>query len=135
MVLAGCGSDVLTPLSVGVVVRPADISSHLSVVQWKNGARGGAVVEALRYKPDDRGIDSPWCHWSFSLTTSWNPQGLSRPVMGLLCHYIGRMAGVSDHIAVLCVPISIREPGVFQKTLYSINLYLCLSDYFVTYLK
>jgi hypothetical protein len=32
------------------------------------GARGGAVVEALRYKPEGRGIDSRWCHWYFSLT-------------------------------------------------------------------
>jgi hypothetical protein len=29
------------------------------------GARGGAVVEALRYKPEGRGIDS---RWNFSLT-------------------------------------------------------------------
>jgi acyl-ACP thioesterase len=26
------------------------------------------LVEALRYKPEDRGIDSRWCHWNFSLT-------------------------------------------------------------------
>jgi hypothetical protein len=32
------------------------------------GARGGAVVEALRYKPEGRGIDSRWCHWILSLT-------------------------------------------------------------------
>jgi hypothetical protein len=32
------------------------------------GARGGAKVEALRYKPEGRGIDSRWCHWNFSLT-------------------------------------------------------------------
>jgi hypothetical protein len=32
------------------------------------GARSGAVVEALRYKPEGRGIDSRWCHWNFSLT-------------------------------------------------------------------
>jgi hypothetical protein len=32
------------------------------------GARDGAVVEALRYKPKGRGIDSRWCHWNFSLT-------------------------------------------------------------------
>jgi hypothetical protein len=32
------------------------------------GARGGAVVEALRYKPEGRVIDSQWCHWNFSLT-------------------------------------------------------------------
>jgi hypothetical protein len=32
------------------------------------GARGGAVVEALRYKPEGCEIDSRWCHWYFSLT-------------------------------------------------------------------
>jgi ACT domain-containing protein len=32
------------------------------------GARGGAVVEALHYKPKGRGIDSRLCHWNFSLT-------------------------------------------------------------------
>jgi hypothetical protein len=32
------------------------------------GARGGAVVEALRYKPEGREFDSRWCHWNFSLT-------------------------------------------------------------------
>ena len=26
------------------------------------------VVEALRYKPEDRRFDSRWCHWNFSLT-------------------------------------------------------------------
>jgi hypothetical protein len=34
-------------------------------------ARGGAVVEALRYKPGGRGNDSQWCHWKFSLTYSF----------------------------------------------------------------
>ena len=28
----------------------------------------GQLVEALRYKPEDRGFDSRWCHWNFSLT-------------------------------------------------------------------
>jgi hypothetical protein len=26
------------------------------------GVRGGAVVAALRYKPEGRGFDSRWCH-------------------------------------------------------------------------
>jgi hypothetical protein len=26
------------------------------------------LVEALRYKPEGRGIDSRLCHWNFSLT-------------------------------------------------------------------
>jgi hypothetical protein len=32
------------------------------------GARGGAVVEVQRYKPEGRGIDSRWYYWNFSLT-------------------------------------------------------------------
>jgi hypothetical protein len=36
------------------------------IFSW--GARGGAVVEALRYRPEGRGIESRWCHWNFSLT-------------------------------------------------------------------
>jgi hypothetical protein len=23
------------------------------------------LVEALRFKPEDRGFDSRWCHWNF----------------------------------------------------------------------
>ena len=30
--------------------------------------RGGLVAKALRYKPADRGFDSRWCHWNFSVT-------------------------------------------------------------------
>jgi hypothetical protein len=30
--------------------------------------RGGAVVEALSYKPEGHEIDSRWCHWNYSLT-------------------------------------------------------------------
>jgi hypothetical protein len=37
------------------------------------GARDGAVVEALRYKPEGCGIDSRWCYWNFSLTQSFRP--------------------------------------------------------------
>jgi hypothetical protein len=33
-----------------------------------SGARGGAVVEALRYKPEGRGVDCRWCYWNFLLT-------------------------------------------------------------------
>jgi hypothetical protein len=32
------------------------------------------LVEALRYKPEGRGLDSRWCHWNFSLTQSFWPQ-------------------------------------------------------------
>jgi hypothetical protein len=30
--------------------------------------RGGAVVVALRHKPEGHRIDSRWSHWNFSLT-------------------------------------------------------------------
>ena len=33
-----------------------------------DGARGGVVVKALRYKPEDRGFDSRLYHWNFSVT-------------------------------------------------------------------
>jgi hypothetical protein len=26
------------------------------------------LAEALRYKPEDGGFDSRWCHWNFSFT-------------------------------------------------------------------
>ena len=31
------------------------------------------LVEALRYKPEGRSFDSRWCHWKFSLTSSFRP--------------------------------------------------------------
>jgi hypothetical protein len=34
---------------------------------FRVGTSGGAVVEALRYKPEGRGIDCRWCQWNFSL--------------------------------------------------------------------
>jgi len=33
-----------------------------------NGARGGVVVKALRYKPAGHGFDSLLCHCNFSVT-------------------------------------------------------------------
>jgi hypothetical protein len=39
----------------------------IGVIRINQGPRGGAVVEALRYKPEGRGIDSRWYHWKFLL--------------------------------------------------------------------
>jgi hypothetical protein len=36
-----------------------------SVSTEQGGARGGAVVEALSYKPQGSEIDSRRCHWNF----------------------------------------------------------------------
>jgi hypothetical protein len=45
------------------------VPPHLKHVTWYSAdARGGAVVEALRYKPEGRSIDPRWCYWNFSLT-------------------------------------------------------------------
>jgi hypothetical protein len=43
-------------------------SLNLSVHCQNQGTRGGVVVEALRYKPEGRGLNSRWCHCNFSLT-------------------------------------------------------------------
>ena len=37
------------------------------------GARGGVVVEALRYTPACRGFDSRCCQWNFSVTQPFRP--------------------------------------------------------------
>jgi hypothetical protein len=41
------------------------LPGELSRIHLAGGLRGGAVVEALRYKPEGRGFDSLWCHWIF----------------------------------------------------------------------
>jgi len=32
------------------------------------------LVEAVRYEPEGRGIDSRWCHWNVIQTESFRPQ-------------------------------------------------------------
>jgi hypothetical protein len=44
------------------------LGQHYIKVQGYSGARSGSVVEALRYKPEGRGIDFRWYHWNFPLT-------------------------------------------------------------------
>ena len=46
-------------------------SLHIKRLEEWEGARGGVVVKALRYKPAGRGFDSRWCHWNFSATYSF----------------------------------------------------------------
>jgi hypothetical protein len=53
------------------LVQVMQACMEMSLINWDLtlfGARSGAVVEALRYKPEGRGIDSLWCRWTFSLT-------------------------------------------------------------------
>jgi hypothetical protein len=45
-----------------------EVFSVFPVLVGGEGARGGAVIEALHYKPEGRGFDSRLCYWNFSLT-------------------------------------------------------------------
>jgi hypothetical protein len=45
-----------------------NLNSNIFEYYFIMGARGGAVVEALRYKFEGLGIESRWRHWNFSLT-------------------------------------------------------------------
>ena len=53
----------------GPVLTEIEILSEFYLKSpMENGARGGVVIKALRYKPAGRGFDSRWCHWNFSVT-------------------------------------------------------------------
>jgi len=64
----------MQPLEVSGAVRPLEWSLGVkglipfkTGIQTRSGPRGGAV-EALRYKLEGLGFDSPLCHFKFSLT-------------------------------------------------------------------
>ena len=59
-----CISTNIVPISILTI--SAGLKHEQATTQ--RGARGGAVVKALPYKPSDRGFDSRWCLWNFSLT-------------------------------------------------------------------
>jgi hypothetical protein len=46
-----------------------NVITHIYII--RKGARGGEVVKAPHYKPEDRGLDSRWCYWNFSVTESF----------------------------------------------------------------
>jgi hypothetical protein len=58
----------MVSLSTSVADKLSKLTDIIRLSIYSCGARGDAVVEALRYKPEGRGIDSRWCHWNFSLT-------------------------------------------------------------------
>ena len=55
-------------LLMQVYVRACIYISYISNARWLVVAQ---YVKALRYKPEDRGFVSRWCHWNFSLTYSF----------------------------------------------------------------
>jgi hypothetical protein len=46
--------------------RKSELNTFYYSYYW--GHTMAQLVEALRYKPEGCGFDSPWCHWIFSLT-------------------------------------------------------------------
>jgi hypothetical protein len=42
------------------------VSAH-----YDKGYTVAQLIEALPYKPEGRGFDSPWSHWNFSVTLSF----------------------------------------------------------------
>jgi hypothetical protein len=42
-------------------------------LQQNGGHAVAQLFEALRYKPEGRGLDSRWSNWKFSLTQSFRP--------------------------------------------------------------
>jgi hypothetical protein len=58
-----CNVDIIS-----VLLSWCLYACNFDCVILQPGARGGALVEALRYKPEGRGIDSRWCYWNFSFT-------------------------------------------------------------------
>ena len=57
--------------------------------------RDSSVGNATCYRLDGRGMESRWGA-SVGASTFWNPQGLPRPVMGLLYLYILDIINVID---------------------------------------
>jgi hypothetical protein len=55
----------------GAIRKELDVTGYAFGSKLYCCCRGQAVVqlvEALRYKPEDRRFDSRWRHWNFSLT-------------------------------------------------------------------
>jgi hypothetical protein len=56
-------SDELVFMAYFQVSKNKNLGSIFSLTyNSAEGAHGDSVVEALRYKPEGRGIDSQWCH-------------------------------------------------------------------------
>jgi len=63
--------DKINKQAVKYNIRMYDHSTlpvHSAIIAPSFSRLGTRFVDALRYKPEGRGIDSRWCHWNFSLT-------------------------------------------------------------------
>ena len=57
-----------------------DNSMNYSTLYIFMGARGGAVVEVLRYKPEGRKFNSRWCHWKCRQTPTTHIISTTEPL-------------------------------------------------------
>jgi len=48
--------------------QTAIMQNVLQMVKKNYGGCGNAVIKVLRYKSEDRWLDSRWYHWNFSFT-------------------------------------------------------------------
>jgi hypothetical protein len=48
-----------------------NFDAQINLVFKETGHAVAQLVEALRYKPENRGFDSRWCYWNSSLTQSF----------------------------------------------------------------
>ena len=65
--LVRCTICIVHKLNVKTVKSKTD----LHYVYTSQGHAVTQLVERLRYKPEGHGFDSRWCHWTFSLTQSF----------------------------------------------------------------
>jgi len=68
--------------------------------------------------------------WNLGASTSWNPQGLSRPVMGLLYLYILCLDQHFQHYCVVWLKLGIRKHSSIKKLLYLTTQSFCSIDEF-----
>jgi hypothetical protein len=90
------------------------------------------LVEALHYKPEDRGLDFRWCHWKFFLNT-WSFRPHYGPGVNLASNrneyqknFLGgkdsRCVGLtnlpSSRVNSLEVLEALKTPGILRACLY-----------------
>ena len=72
--LSGPRSQSVVPAGIWTPDRPTPCLVTIPTLSLipvninHQGARGGVMVKALRYKPAGRGFHSRWCQWNFSVT-------------------------------------------------------------------
>jgi len=59
-------------MAISCIISLHRIRHEINHSTLKTGARDGAIGGGTA--PEGRGFDSQWCHWNFSLTSSFRPR-------------------------------------------------------------